>query len=209
MRTLYKPAGLPVMPPHGDPAGDCVLARLLADDPARAATDWPVGFEAGIAHRLDNATSGALAVADDLRELEALRAAFGGHHLSKTYRFLTWASVPWDQNRCDRPIAHARRHRGRMVVQRGAATPHRGAWMPAATTFRHREGPLWEATMRTGVMHQIRAHAAFVGLPLAGDPHYGRGPTPPDGHSFCLHHVGFTGPFVTEPVPAPSWAAGA
>jgi 23S rRNA-/tRNA-specific pseudouridylate synthase len=58
--------------------------------------------------------------------------------------------------------------------------------------------------MSTGVMHQIRVHAAFLGVPLAGDARYGGGRTD-DG--FHLHHVGFTGPGLrTEDVPCPTWA---
>jgi 23S rRNA-/tRNA-specific pseudouridylate synthase len=61
----------------------------------------------------------------------------------------------------------------------------------------------------TGVMHQIRAHAAFVGLALTGDRRYGGRPTP-DGFDaeFRLHHVGLSGPggLRTEPVPLPAWA---
>ncbi len=58
--------------------------------------------------------------------------------------------------------------------------------------------------MRTGVMHQIRVHAAFVGLPLRGDHRYGGGRR--DG-GFFLHHVGLEGAgFATSPVPWPDWA---
>src|SRR5690606_11456797 len=64
-RTLSKPAGLPVFPPHADPAGDCLLARLLAEEPWRAALPWPAGFDGGIAHRLDVSTSGAVLAASD------------------------------------------------------------------------------------------------------------------------------------------------
>jgi 23S rRNA-/tRNA-specific pseudouridylate synthase len=98
-----------------------------------------------------------------------------------------------------------------MVVQRGHATPHRGAWHPAETRFRALGGDLLEATMSTGVMHQIRVHAAFLGVPLLGDALYGGGRPPddaPDGLTFFLHHVGLTGPGVaTDPVPLPGWAA--
>lgn len=209
LTTLAKPAGLPVFPPHADPGGDCVLRRWLDERPSAREVAWPDGFAGGIAHRLDVATSGALAVADDPASLERLRDAFADGALVKTYRFLARHEVPWDANRCDRAIAHDRRHKRRMVVQRGASTPHRGRWHPADTRF-ERLGPhLWQATMSTGVMHQIRVHAAFVGLVLAGDPVYGGGPPPdaaPDG-GFCLHHVGFSGRFRTEPVPLPPWAA--
>jgi 23S rRNA-/tRNA-specific pseudouridylate synthase len=209
LHTLAKPAAIPVFPPHAHPDGDCLLRRLLAAEPHRAAQPWPAGFEGGLAHRLDVSTSGAVAVADDPDHLAALREAFAQRRLRKTYLFVARHPVPWDHNECDRPIAHDRRRKRRMVVQRGANTPHRGRWHEAHTTF-ERVGPrLWRATMSTGVMHQIRVHAAFVGLVLAGDPVYGGGPTPdiaPEGASFCLHHVGFTGAFTTAEVPPPSWA---
>jgi len=197
------------MPPNDDPAGDCLARRWLDARPEARAQAWPEGFAAGLAHRLDTPTSGAVAAAVDADELDALRRAFQQHQLLKTYRFLSWSHVPWREHRCDRAIAHAPRHKKRVVVQRGADTPHRGRWLPAETTFRHLGGHLWEATMRSGVMHQIRAHAAFVGLPLAGDPLYGRGPSPELGAPFCLHHVGFRGAgWSTEDVPTPPWATG-
>jgi len=210
--TVPKPAGIPCFPPHDDPQGDCVLRRLLVADPERAARAWPEGFHGGIAHRLDVSTSGALLVADDPDELSRIRAAFRGGALTKTYRFVAARDVPWDTHRCDLPIAHDRRRKRRMIVQRGADTPHRGRWYPADTRFRRLDDRLWEAVITTGVMHQIRIHAAFVGLPLAGDRLYGGGDTPadaPEGATFLLHHVGLQGGGVrTAPVPTPGWAGG-
>ena len=204
MRTLSKPAGVPVFPPHADPDGDCVLKRLLAEEPVRAALAWPEGFEGGIAHRLDTSTSGALAVADDPEELERLRALFRGRELVKTYVLESARDVPWDDNRCDRPIGHDPRHKGRMIVQRSPSTAVRGRWMPASTALRRLSGRRWEATMSTGVMHQIRVHAAFLGIPILGDRRYGGGPAVDGG--FRLHHRGFVGPGIrTEPVPDPEW----
>lgn len=200
--TVAKPCGIPVFPPHDDPSGDCVLARLVADAPSRLGLPWPEGFAGGIAHRLDTQTSGALLVADDPEELVAIREAFASRAFLKTYRFVAAREVPWDANHCARSIAHDRRRRRRMIVQRGPSTPHRGRWLPAETHFR-RLGPcLWEATMRTGVMHQIRVHAAFLGLALAGDRLYGGGPG-----GFRLHHVGLSGGrWSTSSVPLPDWA---
>jgi 23S rRNA-/tRNA-specific pseudouridylate synthase len=211
VHTVCKPMGIPVFPPHDDPTGPCVLADLLAADPWRAALPWPHGFAAGIAHRLDTSTSGALWLADDLDELAQMRAQFAGSALRKTYRMVAAKDVPWDHHVVDRPIAHDRRRRKRMIAQRGPTTPHRGRWYPAHTELTRIRDRLWEVVITTGVTHQIRVHAAFVGLPLAGDTLYGGGPTPaeaPPGASFLLHHVGLRGPdgAGTDPVPLPAWA---
>lgn len=209
--TVDKPPGIPVFPPHADPSGDCVLRRLLAHAPWRAEIAWPEGFAGGIVHRLDTSTSGAVALAEDLDDLVVLRAAFAAGTLEKRYHLRVAREPPWDDNTCDRPIAHDPRRKDRMVVQRGASTPKRGRWMPARTTFARIRGPLFEARIATGVMHQIRVHAAFLGIPLAGDRTYGGGPTPadaPPGATFLLHHVGFAGPgLATAQVGTPLWAA--
>lgn len=212
VQTYDKPAGLPVFPPHADPDGDCVWARLVADEPWRRDVPWPDGFAGGLAHRLDVSTSGAVAVAADLDELAALRDHFATHRLDKRYVLWSAKAPRWDSHVCDRPIAHDRRHKRRMVVQRSPRTPHRGRWYPAHTAFRVVEGRLVEARMRSGVTHQIRLHAAFVGLPILGDRLYGGGVTPadaPPGLTFFLHHHGFTGPVQTAPLPDPSWLVAA
>ena len=208
--TVYKPAGIPVFRKHDDGGADCVLARLLDREPARREGAWPEGFEGGIAHRLDISTSGALLVADDLQELAAIREVFASRRLVKTYRLQAAKDPDWDWNVCVAPLAHHKTKRKRMVVRRGESTPKRGRWHQAETRFDRVEGALWQATMRSGVMHQIRVHAAFVGLPLLGDRIYGGGATPmgwPEGQVYRLHHVGLEGGgFATAPVELPAWA---
>lgn len=212
VQTWFKPAGVPVFPPHGDPGGDCVLSRLLAAEPWRASIDWPAGFGGGLAHRLDVSTSGAVAVAADPDELAVLRAHFASHRLRKRYALWSARTPPWTTHACDRPLAHDRRHKRRMVVQRSPTTPHRGRWYPAHTELRVLGGRLVQAVITTGVTHQIRLHAAFLGAPILGDRLYGGGPTPedaPDGLTFYLHCYGFDGPLVTEQVAEPEWIADA
>ena len=172
---------------------------------------FPSGFAGGIAHRLDRSTSGALVVADNPEELARVRRAFVEKSLRKTYRLRAARSVPWDTHHCEAEIGHDRRRKKRMIVRRGAATPHRGKWLSARTDFRRLFGDVFEAEMRSGVMHQIRAHAAFLGIPLLGDRLYGGGTTPsdaPEGVTFFLHHVGLSGPGIrTERIPLPRWAS--
>lgn len=182
---LHKEAGLPVFPQADEPS---LLGSLLEARPEQGAVEWPDRFEGGLLHRLDNQTSGLVVAARTLAALRRGREAFESHELLKRYRLLTHKDVSWSEHQVDRPLAHDRRRRSRMVWQRGASTPHRGRWYPAVTRFERlgRLGDLhlWEATMSTGVMHQIRVHAASVGLPLAGDRLYGGGG---DGR-FRLHH---------------------
>lgn len=207
VRVWPKPAGVPVFPSPARPEAPHVLGRLLASEPWRATVAWPAAFAGGIAHRLDNATSGALLVADDLDALAAVRARFQAGALTKTYWFEARHDVPWDAHDIDLPLAHDPRHKARMVVRRGLDTPHRGPWLPARTTLQRRGARLWEATMRTGVMHQIRLHAAFVGLALRGDRLYGGGPPLDDAVAFHLHHVGVRDDdgWTSAPVQRPSW----
>lgn len=208
VQTWHKPAGIPVFPPHAAPDGDCVLARLLLAEPWRVEVPWPDGFAGGLAHRLDISTSGAVAVAADVDQLGELRRHFASHRLEKRYWLWAAREPRWETNRCDRPLAHDRRHKRRMVVQRSPTTPHRGRWYPAHTRFRRVAGRLVEAVITTGVTHQIRLHAAFLGIPILGDRLYGGGSTPEDapaGLTFYLHHRGFTGPVETAGVPEPAW----
>jgi 23S rRNA-/tRNA-specific pseudouridylate synthase len=209
--TILKPAGIPVFPPHDDPTGDCVLARLTGGDPPRRGVAWPPGFEGGIAHRLDTSTSGALWVADDPGELERMRMAFAEKRLRKTYVLRTAKRVPWDTHETDVALAHDRDRKGRVAVRRGRDTPHRGAWHDAHTRFRRLSEHVFEAEMFGAFQHQIRAHAAFLGIAIEGDRLYGGGPTPPDappGLTFFLHHRGLVDRdgWGTAPVATPEWA---
>lgn len=191
---LEKPPGLPVFPPHQDPAGDCLLSRLLRTRTDQRAS-WPEGFEGGLAHRLDVSTSGIVLAARSPADLARARVAFSSRALRKVYRFLSDGTVPWTEHRVTTELAHHRKRRDRMVVRRGQNTPHRGRWYPADTRFRHLGGALWEAVIVTGVMHQIRIHAASVGLALRGDRVYGA-PTwddAPEGVTFALHHCRIEG----------------
>jgi len=212
--TWQKRAGCHVFPPHDDSQGDSVLSELLSEQPWRREIAWPTGFEGGIVHRLDGSTSGALLIADELQELAEFRAWFKSGLWKKTYVMRAAREVPWSHHRCRTPMGHARRRKGRMVVQRGRDTPHRGGWLEADTEFFRVQGSLFRVLIRTGVMHQIRVHSAFVGLPLLSDGRYGGGSTPADapvGVTFFLHHVGMSGPddFRTQPVKLPLWARSA
>lgn len=199
---LWKPSGLPVFPPHADPSGDCLLARLVTERPERA-TGFPAGFEGGIAHRLDNATSGLVLAARTVEALATLRAEFAERRLRKHYLFRSTGPSRFDRV-VETPLAHDPRKKDRMVWQRAGHTRHRGRWYPAWTRLVALGDGWWRAEIRTGVMHQIRAHAASAGIPLDGDRIYGGGPGP-----FVLHHLAVVGPgWVSPTAPLPEGIGG-
>ena len=199
---LRKVSGVPVFEPHDGCGGSSLIGELLAAHPEQrqpsGGVHWPDGFGAGIAHRLDTSTSGLVIAARSLEALEEARAAFSERRLRKRYFFLTDRHVDWDEHLVDHPLAHDRRKRSRMTWKRGRSTPHRGRWYEAQTRFRRIEDRvsgchLWQATITTGVMHQIRVHAAAVGLPMLGDKLYGGSEDPRRDGRFYLHHETLTG----------------
>jgi 23S rRNA pseudouridine1911/1915/1917 synthase len=168
LAVLDKPGG---MPGHAlDPRQrGTVAAFVLARFPETAGIGQPLA--PGFVHRLDTGTSGLLAVARTAEAHTTLREAFRRHLVEKQYLALV-AGVPPEVLRIDAPLGHDASDRRRMRT-----APVRGQTWPAVTEVTRLavgEGiALLAATMRTGVMHQIRAHLASVGHPLLGDVLYG------------------------------------
>lgn len=208
---LNKPPGIPVFPKKGTKE-DSVLDRLYQEEQYRMSVYWPEGFAGGIVHRLDTPTSGGLLVACDAEHVAEVRELFAQKVLRKRYLFLSAKEPRWSEHSCDASLAHDKRKKGSMIPKRGKNTPHRGKWYHAHTRFRHLQRQagvsLWEAEMYSGVMHQIRVHAAFLGIALLGDKRYGGGQPPESFHSrFALHHQQIHDwPKIPPPAWWPYWA---
>ena len=204
--VLDKPGG---MPAHAlDPRQrGTVAAFVLARYPETAAIGDALA--PGLVHRLDTGTSGLLLVARTADAYRRLRAALRVRAVEKRYVALV-AGHPAAPRWCvDVPLAHDPRDRRRMI----AGAPGLRSW-PASTELRVTGSAgahaLVEATMLTGVTHQVRVHLALGGHPVLGDELYG-GPAAdlPAGrhalHAVALRfaHPGTGEPIViTSPVPA-------
>jgi len=166
--VVDKPAGLVVHPGAGNPHGTLVNA-LLHRDPALETLP-----RAGIVHRLDKDTSGALIVARTPRAHAALVEQLAAREIHRQYEavangvLVAGGSVdaPLDRHPVDRLK--------RAVVEGGK---------PAVTHYRVRERyrahTRLECRLETGRTHQIRVHLAHVRHPLVGDPLYGGTPRLP------------------------------
>lgn len=164
--ALAKPAGVPSHPLRTGETGTAANA-LVARFPECASAGRDAR-EAGLVHRLDRGTSGVLVAARDAAAWRALRAGLSSGDADK--RYLALVAGHADAGASDAPLAQ--RGRRAIIARRG----ERGA-LPAATTWEPVSCgaglTLVRAHATTGRMHQVRAHLAAAGHPLAGDPLYG------------------------------------
>jgi len=158
---------------------------------------------AGIVHRLDRETSGALVFARNRKALHALQELFRRHAIDREYEALVEGSLP-ERGTFDADLVRTpglRRsvarpgQEGRRAVTRFETIER----LPRATHVRVRP--------ETGRTHQIRVHFAAAGHAIVGDRVYG----PPEqarrrvGRQL-LHarRLGFSHPRSEEPVAAES-----
>ncbi|MFT3709523.1 MAG: RluA family pseudouridine synthase [Archangium sp.] len=162
---VSKPAGIPTQPLAAGELGT-VANGLIARYPEMAKIgDDP--REAGLCHRLDKETSGVMVAARTREAWEKLRAAFSdGGEIEKHYVALVNGPLA-DAGEIDVPLAHAGDHvvpseaEGRPAFSIFKVLQRRGAWS------------LVDVQLVTGVLHQVRAHLAAIGAPIAGDALYG------------------------------------
>ncbi len=198
--VVDKPPGIASHPLRSDELGT-VASFLVARYPEMADVGY-AAREPGILHRLDIGTSGALLAARDVATFDALRDELRRGHVDKHYLALCRGRVtapmvieaPIDADPSDR-----RRVR---VHEKGHAPAGARHARTEVVSARHGETmSLVDARARTGARHQVRAHLAHVGHPLAGDARYGGPVVPGLAHHFLhAHTLAFTHPVTGERV---------
>jgi len=205
--AIDKPAGLPI---H-------TTAKFYRNTLTALLRERYPGQALDVAHRIDRETSGVLLVARGRLAASRLKRAFARRSVAKTYLAIIRGVPDAEDGVIDQPLELLNTPTRIMM---GAARTAGG--LPAVTRFRvlgrFREHALIEALPETGRQHQIRAHLAGIGHPIAGDKLYGagerlfmdycdRGMSPAllaafDGltrHALHAHRVTFPHPTTREP----------
>jgi 23S rRNA pseudouridine1911/1915/1917 synthase len=159
---------------------------------------------AGVIHRLDKDTSGALAFAKTPEAVRAFQDLFRAHDIERQYLAVVEGAVPRESGTIDLALVTDRGDLRRGVARRA------GEGRRAVTHYRvvERFGPvatLVACWLETGRTHQIRIHLAEEGHPVVGDSVYRPRDQPKckaKFHRQALHAqtLGFVHPLTKEHV---------
>jgi len=180
MLAFNKPAGLAVQ-------GGSGVQQNLED--MLAAFAKSNGKRPHLVHRLDRDTSGVIVAARTKPAAAFLSAAFAGREVKKAYLAIVCGGAPEPaQGVIDLALRKAARHgldimevvrdRHPEPVEGRRRSPLTGSGEQAAltrycTVAASAQAALLELQPETGRMHQLRAHLAAIGRPIAGDGKYG------------------------------------
>lgn len=172
--ALNKPSGVPCHPLTPGETGTVVNA-LVARFPECAEAS-PDPREGGLVHRLDTGTSGVLLAARTRAAHGELRQAFSEGGVHKEYLALVEGAVeepgevvsafrarPGDRRRVE-VVSQYSAAGGKLAETRYCPEERLGAYT------------LVRVDCLTGQRHQVRAHLAHAGFPVADDPLYGAAP---------------------------------
>lgn len=207
--VVNKPAGMPTAPLDTAERGT-LCGALLARYPEMRG----VGHrerEPGIVHRLDTQTSGLVLAARSQASFTRLSRALESEELQKGYLAIVSAAGLADTGEISRALAPDPAHPERVRVldrteqasyARHKITRYRLVRVAGARA-------LLEVRVGSAFRHQIRAHLAAIGHPIAGDAVYGGEPLPHLGTRHALHASrlswsgipGLPGFTVDEPLP--------
>lgn len=164
LAVVDKPAGVVV---HAAPGvSGPTLVDLLGDLLGGGERQRP-----GIVHRLDRDTSGLMLVAREEEAHRRLAAMIKGREVGREYLALIEGRPASRAGTIDAPLGRDHRAPERRAVRGRGAREARTHFEVVETLA---ADTLVSARLETGRTHQIRAHFAAIGHPVAGDPRYGR-----------------------------------
>lgn len=206
---VNKPAGMPSAPLSTGERGT-LCGALLARYPEMQGVGYRAR-EPGIVHRLDTQTSGVMLAARRADSFQRLAQALELEQLEKRYLAVVSAAGLAATGEISRALAPDSTHPERVRVLE--ADDRSGYARHKRTRYRIVRVALGRALLEVQVgsafRHQIRAHLAAIGHPIAGDAVYGGEVVPELGTRHALHasalswagDASIRGFHVSEPLP--------
>lgn len=193
--VINKPGGLPIdQPRRGGPSLDNHIEQLK------------LGFQRAPVpvHRLDTDTSGCLLLARNPKALVRFNRAFEERAVGKTYIGILDGVPAQESGRVELSLSKiSSAEKGWRMIPAKKGKPSITDWQLLRV---HNGCALVEFRPETGRTHQIRVHAASgIGVPLLGDPVYGRKGSAPrtmlHASELCLLRPGKTDITANAPMP--------
>lgn len=167
--VVSKPAPLVVHPTDksGQPSLLCGVQQFLCYEIA-------LGSTLSIITRLDRETSGLVLIAKNKTTARAFSRAMERREVKKSYLAIIEGSPDWDKKIVDAPIGNFRDvAESKIWLKQSVHEKGRESITHFEVVTRFHKYSLVRVVPKTGRMHQIRVHAAFLGHPLIGDKIYG------------------------------------
>lgn len=168
LEVLYEDADIIAVNKPGD------ILSHPTDKTTKASATWILdrqfaGFKPRLIHRLDRETSGVLLFGRNPRAARLLSGQFEGREVRKEYWAIAAGRFTARRKVVDQPVGSG----GHGIrVRQGVCD----AGQSARTEFRliasGKDASLVAAVPRTGRLHQIRVHLAWLGHPVVGDKLY-------------------------------------
>ena len=196
--VVDKPAGVVTQPGKGHTT-DTLLNGLFSRYGKRlqnlgASRDW------GLLHRLDKSTSGLLVAALRPRAYDFLRAQFEQRRVEKEYLALVRGRPMPPQGVIQARLKEIMVGVKKVIVSRSGQEAISAYRVIGAGS----DVSLVAVSIKTGRLHQIRAHMMFLGHPVLGDDLYDVPEAKPGGspraRRLCLHcsRLGFQHPTARQ-----------